>query len=461
MRQLSIRWKLTAWYGAVLAVVLMVFGAVVYLTMRHQLIERVDDGLQEELADVLYEVQRAEDERGLTGWLDHRFAHHEGFDFQITRPDASRFFFSDRLSSTTLPEPTRVAAEPSYRNVEIGSNQWRVVTTAVRGPSGSLTVQVARSLELVQHELNELLFTFFIAGPLSLLGAVGGGYLLARRALAPVDKMRRAADQITADRLSRRIDIANPDDELGALARTLNAMMARLENSFSEMRRFTADAAHELRTPLAVIRNEAEVALRTPRSPDDYRRTLENVLDEASRLGTLAERLLFLSRQDAALNRPARESILTDTLLADVVNNMQLVAQEKGVQLLLKRNEGCTVESDSTLIRRVLYNLLDNAIKYTAASGQVTAEGFVDGSCWRVDIEDNGIGISPQHLPHVFDRFYRVDPARAEGSGGAGLGLAICRAVVVNLGGQITLESALGRGTIVRVILPLARRNGS
>jgi heavy metal sensor kinase len=454
MRRLSIRWKLTAWYGAVLAVVVVVFSTIVYLTMRHQLIERVDDGLSEELSDVLYEVRRAEDERSLSGWLDHRFAHHEGFDFQITRPDSSRFFYSDRLADDSLPLPDRrLSVEQSFRSINQGGNQWRVIAVQVPGPGGPLTIQVARSLAQVQHELNELLSTFLIAGPLSLLGAIGGGYWLARRALAPVDTMRRTAEEITADRLARRIDVANPGDELGALAGTLNAMIARLEKSFGDMQRFTADAAHELRTPLAVIRNEAEVALRAPRSSDDYRRVLENVLEEASRLGTLAERLLFLSRHDAGLNRPAREEVAADALLADVTSNMQLVAQEKSIQLHLKRNDPCRIQSDGPLIRRVLYNLLDNAIKYTGASGQITVVGSVNADVWSVEITDTGSGISPEHLPHVFDRFYRVDPSRTEDSGGAGLGLAICRAIVVSLGGEILIESTVGQGTVVRVSL--------
>jgi len=422
--------------------------------MRHQLIERVDDSLAEELSDVLYEVRRAEDERSLSGWLDHRFAHHEGFDFQITRPDTSRFFHSDRLADRSLPLPGHeVSSEHSFRSIRDGPNRWRVIAVQVPGPSGALTIQVARSLAHVQHELDELLFTFLVAGPLSLLVAIGGGYWLARRALAPVDTMRRTAEEITADRLARRVEIANPDDELGALARTLNAMIARLERSFGDMQRFTADAAHELRTPLAVIRNEAEVALRFPRSNDDYHRILENVLEESSRLGTLAERLLFLSRQDVGLNRPAREEVATDKLLADVTSNMQLVAQEKKMELHLKKNDPCRIQSDAALIRRVLYNLLDNAIKYTSPSGQVAVVGSANAGVWTVEITDNGVGIPPEHLPHVFDRFYRVDPSRTEDSGGAGLGLAISRAIVVSLGGQISIDSTVGQGTVVRVAI--------
>jgi heavy metal sensor kinase len=324
-----------------------------------------------------------------------------------------------------------------------------------------LTVQVARSLASFDHESAELLFTFLLTGPLTLLAAVGGGYFLARRALSPVDRITATANQITADRLSQRIEVPNPDDELGALAQTLNRMIERLEQSFAEMQRFTADAAHELRTPLAVIRNEAEVALRARRSPEIYSDVLENLLEEVNRLSQLAERLLFLCRQDAGLQPPAREELATDELLREVVGNMHLLAEEKGVTLALGENPSCRVVSDPPLLRRVLYNLLDNAIKYTTAGGRVAIASAVHGGAWSVTVADTGVGIAPEHLPHVFERFYRADPARTGDGGGAGLGLAISRSIIRALDGSIDLASTLGVGTKVEVRLPVntARSN--
>jgi heavy metal sensor kinase len=329
-----------------------------------------------------------------------------------------------------------------------------VVSERARGPDGDLTIQVARSLAHFDHESRELLFTFLLTGPLALLAAVGGGYFLARRALAPVDRITATANQITADQLSRRIEFPNPDDELGALGQTLNRMIGRLEQSFAEMQRFTADAAHELRTPLAVIRNEAEVALRAPRSPESYCQVLENLLEEVNRLSKVAEQLLFLSRQDAGLQPPTQEELVTEDLLQDVVGNMQLVAQEKGVSLVLQENVPCRIMSNARQLRRALYNLLDNALKYTQPPGRVTVLGVASANHWQVTITDTGIGIPPEHLPHVFERFYRVDPARAGDGGGAGLGLAICRSIIQGLRGRIDLESQAGRGTTVRVIIP-------
>jgi len=325
----------------------------------------------------------------------------------------------------------------------------------MNGPSGPLSVQIGRPLADFEHESAELLAVFLATGPLVVLATLGGGYLLARRALAPVQRMTETARQISADRLGERIAVDNSDDELGQLATTLNDMLDRLGRSFTEMQRFTADAAHELRTPLAVIRNEAEVALRQPRTGDEYGRVLENLLEETVRLGQMADQLLFLSRQDAGLNTPVRNDVPLDGLLRDVVENMRLVAQEKGVSLTLTENSACQVQGDANQLRRVFYNLIDNAIKYTATDGVVTLTSRTDSEWLCVTVEDTGIGIPAEHLPCIFDRFYRVDPSRT-GENGAGLGLAICLSAVRSAGGTIAVVSAEGRGTTFTVRLPAA-----
>ena len=191
MRRLSIRWKLTLWYGAVLAVVLAAFSAAVYFTMRHQLLSRIDQGLSEELADVLYEVGRAKDEASLTDWLERRFARHAGFDFQLTRPNGERFFVNERLQSLALPPPVDLSAASSYRDVDLGAaGSWRVVSVQTPGPTDVFTVQVARSLASFDQESHRLLVTFLMTGPLAVLIAVGGGWFLARRALARWNRSR-------------------------------------------------------------------------------------------------------------------------------------------------------------------------------------------------------------------------------------------------------------------------------
>lgn len=439
MKRLNIRWKMTLWYGGVLSVVLTIFGTVVYSMMRIHLLQRIDQGLNEELADVLSEVKRATTSEGLKDWLDRRFAAHAGFDFQITRPNGERFFFNPRLADDAWPLPSRnaVSSVPSFQTLPIQSKgQWRIVHVHVDGPDGSLTVQVGRSLAAFEHESSELLMTFLLAGPLTLLAAISGGYFLACRMLQPVQVMTKAAKQISADRLNERIAVSNPNDELGELAQTLNQMIERLESSFTEMQRFTADAAHELRTPLAIIRNEVEVALRQTRSGEEYSGVLENLLEDTNRLSQMAEQLLFLARQDTGLQRKMDETVELVDLLSGVVANMTPVARERQVSLVLEDNQPARLLGDSRQLRRVFYNLIDNAIKYTGAGGNIRVKSHVDDGTVTVVIADTGIGIPQEHVSRVFDRFYRVDPARSEEVNGAGLGLSICKSVVRSMGGK-------------------------
>jgi heavy metal sensor kinase len=454
IRRLGIRWKLTLWYGGVLALVLVFFSVTVLVLMRQQLMHPIDHGLTEELSDVLFEVRRATESTTLHEWLDRRFAHHEGFDYQITRPDGGRFFYSQRMSDNILPVPDRLSEVPAFRSESIGSvGRWRVVAVQQRGPAGPLMIQVARSLAEFDHATAELMSTFLTVGPLTLLITIAGGYFLARRALAPVFKMTQTADQISVERLSQRIEVSNPDDELGALAGTLNRMIERLERSFAEMQRFTADAAHELRTPLAVMRNEAEVALRSARTSEEYGRVIENLLEETNQLTRLADQLLYLHRQDAGLQPVKRETVAINRLLDEVVGNMRLVAEAKGVEMTLDPPHACNLSADPAQLRRILYNLLDNAVKYTESGGKVTITAHPSNGHVTVTIRDTGVGIAAEHLPHIFDRFYRVDAARA-GEAGAGLGLALCKALVKNLGGQVSLQSEPGSGTTVVLDLP-------
>lgn len=459
MNRLKIRWKLTLWYGCVLAVVLLVFGTVVFVIMRHHLMQRIDQGLNEELADVLSEVGRAKTTDSLKDWLDRRFAAHAGFDFQITRPSGERFFYNPRLADKAWPMPLRDAdsSASKFQTIPIEEKgDWRIVHVRVQGPDGPLTVQVGRSLAAYEHELNELLMTFLLAGPLTLLAAISGGYFLACRVLRPVQEMTKAAKSISADRLNERITVINPHDEIGELGETLNQMIERLERSFTEMRRFTADAAHELRTPLAIIRSEAEVALRLPRSSEQYCGVLENLLEDTNRLSMLADQLLFLSRQDTGLGNRVNDSLQLDALIREVVGNMQLMAQEKGITLEMPDCPPCKLTTDARLLRRVFVNLLDNAIKYTGQAGRVVVSSVVADKEVTIQIRDSGVGISSEHLPHIFERFYRVDVARSGDGNGAGLGLAICQAILRNLEGTISVQSEATKGTTFTVTLPRA-----
>jgi heavy metal sensor kinase len=277
---------------------------------------------------------------------------------------------------------------------------------------------------------------------------------MARKALAPVEQLHRLTEEITADRLDRRLPVANAGDELGHLAQTINAMIGRLERSFAEVRRFTADASHELRTPLTAIRTEAEVALDRPLTVEAHQQLLGSILEECERLTRLTDQLLALSREDAGPARPTREPIDLTSLLDGVVETMRPLAEAKGLHLYLTRESGVQVYGEETRLREVFYNLLDNAIKYTPEGGKVEVELSRQGQAAVVRLRDTGIGIPEEHLPRVFDRFYRVDKARSREQGGTGLGLSIAQAIVTAHGGRIDLASAPGQGTTCTVTLP-------
>jgi heavy metal sensor kinase len=445
------------WYGAVLAGALSVFGAAVYLVMWHALQARTGSGMYMESVEVEEEVARTGSRSLLSASLGRRFARHPGYDIQVSDPGGTPLFRSDRIKVDGLPgpSPSLDTANGAYEDFHRGrSGRFRLLSRTIAGPSGPLILQIAVPSEGDDQELSELVAALAVAGPMALTLALGGGYLLARKALAPVDRMAAEADQITATRLDRRLEVPNPDDELGRLAGTLNGMIARLERSFEEVRRFTADAAHELRTPLAVMRNAVEVALRSPRDPEHYRRVLGDVLEEVERLTRLAEQLLFLCREDAGLMPVATGVVRLEGLVRETAEYMRAVAESKGVTLECDGLTPSAIRGDADQLRRLLFNLLDNAIKFTPAGGSVVVRLAIADGLARVEVADTGIGIPPDHLPHVFERFYRVDPARAGEVEGVGLGLSICRSVAEAHGGHIRIESVVGRGTRVTLLMP-------
>jgi signal transduction histidine kinase len=300
---------------------------------------------------------------------------------------------------------------------------------------------------------------------LALVLAGLGGAFLARRALAPIDRVTRAAELIGAEDLARRLDLDLPNDEIGRLARAFDGMIGRLDAAFERQRRFTADASHEIRTPLGIIRSQLDVALAHPRTPEQYARVLGDVRDATDRLARLAERLLTLARADAG---EALTLIPVDVqdVVAEAAASVAAQARELGVRLDVRLGEAPGVQGDPVWLMQLLLNLLDNALRHTPPGGQVTLtlEASADGSGGdrssdggvRVSVADTGEGIAPEHLPRLFERFYRVDAARARSSGGAGLGLAICSWVARAHGGRLDASSAAGVGTTMTLWLPAA-----
>jgi two-component system heavy metal sensor histidine kinase CusS len=460
MRPLSIRWRLTLWYGAVLAAILAGFSGAVYLLMRHHLLALTDAALTEESADLAGDVGRCRDPADFSRELGLRYASHEGYEFQVSTERGTSLFRSDRFGSEGLPflRPETLANGPVFTTLGPDrSGHWRMASRLVPHPSGPLVVQAAVSLAPNDRALRGLVAVSLLAGPVVLAGALGGGYMLARKALSPVDRMVATAQEITATRLDRRLEAPNPQDELGRLVSTFNDMISRLERSFEEVRRFTADAAHELRTPLAAMRTETEVALRSPRSPERDERVLENLLEEIERLTRLVSQLLFLCREDTGVGVGDFRPVRLDDLVREVGEHMQVAAQEKGVNLDVEPLAPCQVRGDADRLRQLFFNLLDNAIKYTPPGGRVTVRTESPNGRAHVTIADTGVGIPTEHLPHVFERFYRVDSSRGPETDGTGLGLAICRSIAEAHGGVIKIDSRLGGGTRVTLNLPVPK----
>ena len=460
MKRLNVRWRLTLWYGAVLTVILVGFGAGVSVMMQRHLLARTDFELDEELTELALEVRLAKSDDDLREQLERRFFRHASFDFQVSRLGQPPLFRSERLQAAALPAPDHDASGDSLATVsqthQLPSlGEMRVVSRKASGQGGDYLVQATMSLLPNHAELQAMLRTMLIAGPLAILAALVGGYFLARHSLAPVDRMATTAEQITGTRLDARIEVANPDDELGHLARTFNSMLDRLQRAADELRRFMADAAHELRTPLSVLQAEAEVALRQARSADEYRRVIEVTLDESRRLGRLADRLLTLCRHDSGLQPMRHEEVQLDALVHDVADQVRVAADEKGVVLDIAPLAECVIAGDDIQLSQLLFNLLDNAIKFTKPGGKVVVHEEQCNGHVLLAISDTGIGIQHADLPHVFERFYRADKSRNGQTGGAGLGLAISKAIVEAHDGSIAIDSTLNAGTVVRVKLPV------
>jgi heavy metal sensor kinase len=457
---LGIRWRLAAWNTLALAVVLLAFTALVYGLLRHALYERIDRGLLAEFRELAEDETAGDDEGSLRHWV-RELKEHENYLCVAYGPGGAVLVRSRELPAGSLPPaPANASGTPRLATATVpGLGRCRVVDGRLRLAGQAATVLLLAPLADADLALRQLLGVLLVAVPVALALSAGLGYLLARKALAPVDRLRRSTEEITADRLDRRLPVANPTDELGRLAQTLNAMIGRLERSFAEVRRFTADASHELRTPLTAIRTEAEVALGRPLREADCQLLLGSILEECDRLTRLTDQLLALAREDAAAARQAREPVDLSALARDVAETMRPLAESRGVRLEVKAGDPLVVRGDGPRLRQVLYNILDNAIKYTP-EGTVTLRAGHRGPAAMLTVHDTGIGIAAEHLPRVFDRFYRVDKARSREQGGTGLGLSIAQNIIIAHGGTIELASTPGRGTTCTVTLPVGAGGG-
>jgi len=323
-------------------------------------------------------------------------------------------------------------------------------------------IEVAAPYNQIEAVLRGLLLTFALGLPLIVALAIGGGYFLMRGALRPVDEIRQKAAQITSRNLSERLPVLHTGDELERLATDLNRMIERLEESFHQINRFSADASHELRTPLTVLQGELEaMAQKGQTLPEDVRETIGSALEETQRLAKIVENLLAISRLEAGEARVQPVRLDLAELARTTADHMKLLAEEKHISMTCDGTDPVEVEADPSRLKQVVVNLLDNAIKYTPERGDVSISVTQRDGHAVLEVADSGLGISANDLPHVFERFYRADKARSRQMGGTGLGLSIVRSICLAHGGQVTVNSAEGRGSLFRVELPLATGNRS
>jgi heavy metal sensor kinase len=352
------------------------------------------------------------------------------------------------------PDRSRMPKRGRFETVAQRGKPVRILSAAI--PLG--VVQIGIPVDEFAEMLSGFTWTALLASPLLLILASAGGYWMSRRALAPVERIARTAADIEAKNLSKRLLLRGTGDELDQLSATLNAMFARLEDSFCRITQFTADASHELRTPVAIIRTTAEVIRRKPRSEKEYAEALDRILAESERTTELVEDLMLLARADANVEDLAMEPVGLAELAQAAYAEARVLAEAAGITLTNGGLSQCTVSGDDRGLRRLLLILLDNAIKYSKPGGEVQ---LYLGLCQRGDrrtavleVRDQGIGIASEDLPHIFERFYRASKDRSRKVDGVGLGLSIAESISRRHGGEIQVESSPGVGSTARVLLP-------
>lgn len=455
LSDLSLRWRLTFWYVCLLLGVLVVFSTTIYIAVQRQLIEAEDDALQN-LALLLDQAVGVDAGRPMLRDASQASKRDERF---VRLYDTSWLLIFDNSAALGVVPPTAGlnaagAGQASFDTVRVGEGHFRVLSLPVRRNDQLVGVmQIAESLDEEDAMLRHLLLILVACVPLTLLVASWGGVFLANRALVPIDQLTRTAQQISAHDLSRRLSLSQRGDELGRLGATFDSMIDRLERAFQQQRQFTADASHELRTPLTAMRGQIEVALSRERPAEAYRAVLCQVLAQIERMGRMLGSLLTLARADADALSLQREPLDVRELVLGVAEQLQPLAAERAVQLVVDAPQPITIQGDEDQLLQVLFNIVNNALTHTPGGGSVTLACRIDNGEACISVRDTGTGIAPEHLARVFDRFYRVDPARSRAAGGAGLGLAISRALVEAHGGCIDVESAPGRGTCFTVRL--------
>ncbi len=355
----------------------------------------------------------------------------------IKKAGSKKSFFKTLDNESLYPHPLKTIFLPVFVN-----------------PRKRYIVLAAASLEKSEDALDDVLDTLFTLDPILIILAFAGGWLLINKTLSPVKKMVLSVQEITAEDLSRRIEYVGGKDEIGELAKTFNNMIARLEKSFERIKRFSADVSHELKTPITAMRGTAEVVLRKARKKSEYEDAFRSVLEEAEKMQTITDNMLFLSKTDGRKIEKNFREISLDDILLEVFEEMQPAAEKKNVRLILKELSPVSVKGNESFIKRLFANLINNAVKYTGKGGKAEISLEKKNGFAKFSVKDTGVGIPEKEIPYIFDRFYRVDKARDRAGGGSGLGLSIAKRITEIHGGRIEVKSKPGKGSAFTVFLP-------
>lgn len=453
----SIRLRLTLYFVGAMALVIVAIFSLIYFGLEPRLLASVDATLIDAAARSVESAgERSDDDAARQIRL-------------LTIAPARLMTLNGGMLAEDANFPAGIALSPEMRaaattgqrrieTLQIGQTWYRVLTTGIlaNGETAAM-IQVAHTLDNERGVLQDLRQLLAVAIPAALALAGLGGWLLAGSALAPSERVRRKVDGIIqSGDLSRRVSADLPEDEIGRLAHTFDRLLERTEQSMQRERQFAADASHELRSPLTVLKGEISVALSRTRSAEAYRDVLAELELSVDEMSVIVEDLLTLTRASAREASARHEIVDVGGLVAVVIERLGGIAEARRIRLLgpAAGGEPARVRGDRVRLQRAITNLVDNALRYTSEGGSIEARVSVQNAEVRVDVQDTGIGIAPEHIDRVFDRFFRADAARARESGGTGLGLAIAKAIVESHGGALSVTSQLGRGTCFTIRLP-------
>lgn len=456
----SIGFRLAAWYFAVFACGLAIFSVAAWFAMRASLFNATDDELQDRVRGVamFMELQTASlsipeirDE-----FREHSVLGPGGDLFQVCDEQGQWLYRSVPLENDNVPiQPPDKLTGPRFETVRLEHHVFRFYSQRIVSAGKPYTVQVASLMSEGIVALARFRLMLFLVAPLLLAGASAGGYWLSARALAPVDEISHAAQRISVENLANRLPVPQTGDQLQRLSETLNEMFSRLENSVIRIKQFTADASHELRTPISLIRATAEIAVDRSRPAEEYLEALQEILEEAERTSQVIDNLMLLARADSRNEILERSPLDVRLVAREAIEQGRKLAHQKRVGFDSNLpDRPIPILADSDALRRALLILIDNAVKYTPEGGHVSLDAALDNGSALISVRDTGIGIGPEDLTKIFDRFWRADKVRSREPGGAGLGLSIAEWIVQMHGGAIEVASELGKGSVFRLRIP-------